>query len=161
MTNITHRCNTCALLDKNNNTCPVLRMEVNPNEDYCSKHVKNVLICEACGRIDLTPVFVPEELPEETTYHTLCRNCLPALNTCVFCLNGRDCLFETDPSPLPKVIQQKVQNGPMITVTTVKNPSRIEITCKKGCPCYDPENDCMKQFNYCERMNHVWKSTIL
>jgi hypothetical protein len=45
------------------------------------------------------------------------------------------------------------------TVTTVMNPSRIEITCAKGCPCYDPEIGCMRQFNYCERMNHVWDST--
>ena len=158
MTNVTHKCNTCALLEKNNNICPVLRMEVNPNEDFCSKHIKNAHVCEACGRIDLTPVLVPEG---EDIFHTLCRNCFPALNTCSFCLNSRDCLFETDPSPLPKIIQQQIQNGPMITVTTVKNPSRIEITCKNGCPCYDPENDCMRQFNYCERMDHVWKSTTL
>ena len=161
MTNVIHKCGTCALYDPNTSTCPVLRMQVDPNEDFCSKHVSKVHICEACGRIDLKPILVPEGSAENTIYHTLCHNCLPNLNTCSFCQNWDTCPFETDPSPLPKTIQQQTQNGPVITVTTVKNPSRVEITCAKGCPCYDPENDCMKQFNYCERMDHIWNSTTL
>ena len=152
----TKNCKTCALYDPNTSTCPVLRAPVDPDKDFCSKHQTNLHVCEACGRASLKPILVPEG---EDTYHSICGECLQQLNTCAFCHESRTCAFETDPSPLPKTVQQKIQNGPMVTVTTVMNPSRVEITCAKGCPCYDPEIGCMRQFNYCERMNHVWDST--
>ena len=154
----TKTCKTCALYDPNTSTCPVLRAPIDPSKDFCSKHVNKVHVCEACGRASLTPILVPVG---KDTYHFICGECLEQLSTCAFCQESRTCAFETDPSPIPKMVQQQTQNGPMITVTTVKNPSRVEITCAKGCPCYDPENDCMKQFNYCERMDHIWNSTTL
>lgn len=152
----TKTCKTCALYDPNTSTCPVLRAPIDPNKDFCSKHQINLHTCEACGRTSLKPILVPVG---KDTYHSICGECVTQLNTCAFCHESRTCAFETDPSPLPKWIQQKNQNGPMITVTTVMNPERIRQTCEKGCPCYDPEFGCMRQFNYCERMNHVWNST--
>lgn len=151
----TKNCKTCALYDPNTSTCPVLRAPIDPDKDFCSKHLTNLNICEACGRASLKPILVPVG---EDTYYSICGECVTQFNTCAFCRESRTCAFETDPSPLPKTVQQKIQNGPMITVTTVKNPSRVEITCAKGCSCYDPEFGCMRQFNYCERMNHVWNS---
>ena len=152
----TKNCKTCALYNSNTSTCPVLRAPIDPDKDFCSKHQTNLHICEACGRASLKPILVPEG---EDTYHSICGECLQQLNTCADCRESRTCACETDPSPLPKTIQQKIQNGPTIVVTTVTNPERIRQTCEKGCPCYDPENGCMRQFNYCERMNHVWNST--
>lgn len=152
----TKNCKICALYDPNTSTCPVLRAPIDPDKDFCSKYQTNLHICEACGHASLKPILVPEG---EDTYHSICGECVTQLNTCAFCHESRTCAFETDPSPLPKTVQQQIQNGPMITVTTVINPSRVEITCAKGCPCYDPKFGCMRQFNYCERMNHVWDST--
>ena len=158
MTNVIRKCGTCGLFNPQESTCPVLKMQVDPDKDFCSKHQTNLHTCETCGRIILKPIFVPEG---EDTYHKICGQCFGQHKTCAFCREVNSCAFETDPSPLPKLIQQQIQNGPTIIVTTVKNPERVRVTCQKGCPCYNPENDCMRQFNYCERMNHVWNSTTL
>lgn len=44
----------------------------------------------------------------------------------------------------------------MITVTEVMNPERIRQTCEKGCDCFSADFGCMKQFHYCERIDHVY-----
>jgi hypothetical protein len=86
----------------------------------------------------------------------LCESCAEQLTSCHFCKNGNECDFETNPSTLPKMVQKRIQQGPMISVTTVKNPSRVDITCKAGCPCYDPDFECMKQFNFCDKITHIY-----
>lgn len=108
--------------------------------------------CETCGRQTDQQVLCPDG----DNWHILCPNCASQLNTCSFCKNVQTCVFETDPSPIPKMIQRRIQQGPMVTVTTVKNPERIRQICMNGCPCYDSEFDCMRQFNYCERMEYIY-----
>ena len=108
--------------------------------------------CETCGRQTDQQVLCRDG----DTWHILCPNCASQLNTCSFCKNVQTCVFETDPSPIPKMIQRRIQQGPMVTVATVKNPERIRQTCMNGCPCYDSEFDRMRQFNYCERMEYIY-----
>lgn len=108
--------------------------------------------CETCGR----PTEQQVLCPDGDNWHILCPNCAFQLNTCAFCKKVNTCTFETDPSPLPKMVQKQIRQGSMITVTTVKNPDRIAITCKMGCPCYDSEFECMREFYYCERIDHVY-----
>ncbi|MDD7755308.1 MAG: hypothetical protein PUJ51_12510 [Clostridiales bacterium] len=37
-----------------------------------------------------------------------------------------------------------------IAVKTVMNPKRIEITCQKGCSCFDKENkECNRNYKVC------------
>ena len=75
----------------------------------------------------------------------ICPNCNKLLGTCRTCQNGNLCTFETDPSPLPKIVQKQIRQGNMTAVTQVMNPERVAITCQKGCPCYSPDFSCSKQ----------------
>ena len=111
-----------------------------------------VVQCETCGRQTDQQILCPDG----DIWHILCPNCASQLNSCAFCKKVNTCLFEPDPSPLPKMIQRQTRNGPMISVITEKNPARVDITCKKGCDCFSSDFDCMKQFHYCERIDHVY-----
>ena len=111
-----------------------------------------IMQCETCGR----PTDQQILCLDGDVWHILCPNCASQLNSCSFCKKVNTCLFETDPSPLPKMIQKQIRQGPMISVTTEKNPERIRQTCEKGCDCFDPNFDCLRQFHYCERIDHVY-----
>jgi hypothetical protein len=108
--------------------------------------------CETCGR----PTEQQVLCPDGDNWHILCPNCASQLNTCAFCKKVNGCAFETDPSPLPKRVQKQFRQGNMITVTEVINPERVRQTCEKGCDCFDAKFGCMRQFYYCERMDHVY-----
>ena len=114
-----------------------------------------VVQCETCER----PTDQQILCPDGDIWHILCPNCASQLNSCSFCKKVNTCLFETDPSPLPKMRQKQIRQGPMISVTTEKNPERIRQTCEKGCDCFDPNFDCMRQFHYCERIDHVYNDS--
>ena len=108
--------------------------------------------CETCGR----PTELQVLCPDGDKWHILCPSCASQLNSCAFCKKVNTCTFETDPSPLPKMIQKQIRQGPMISVTTEMNPERIRQTCEKGCDCFDANFGCMRQFHYCERIDHVY-----
>ena len=111
-----------------------------------------IMQCETCGR----PTEQQVLCPDGDTWHILCHSCASQLGTCAFCKKVNICTFETDPSPLPKVVQKQFRQGPMITVTEVMNPERIRQTCEKGCDCFNADFGCMRQFHYCERIDHVY-----
>jgi hypothetical protein len=48
-------------------------------------------------------------------------------------------------------VQQTIRNGPMTQIIQIRNPELVSKTCKAGCPCFDSENECMRQFNYCKK----------
>ena len=114
-----------------------------------------MLTCERCGR----PVEKEQSLvvPDGENFHLLCFNCGHPLNRCDLCKRGGECDFETNPLAEPKYIQKQVRQGFQTIVVKEKNPERIRQTCQVNCPCYDPENDCMKQYNYCERIEHIYE----
>lgn len=146
------KCRTCAIRQPEGSICRLTGREINPDKDFCSSHRKEIIICEVCDNGTLAPIVV---LSDDGN-HIVCENCNGSLSSCHFCLNSSSCAFETDPSPLPKLIQKQIRQGPMTTVTTVKNPDRVRETCMKGCPCFDEENGCLRQFNYCGGLKHVW-----
>lgn len=111
-----------------------------------------VVQCETCGR----PTEQQFLCPDGDIWHILCPSCASQLNSCAFCKKVNTCSFETDPSPLPKMIQKQIRQGPMISVTTEMNSERIRQTCEKGCDCFDANFGCMRQFHYCERIDHVY-----
>lgn len=82
-----------------------------------------------------------------------CSKCAEELASCVGCAHGRTCSFETDPSPIPPVIQKQIRQGLMTQIIQVKNPDRIAITCKLNCPCWDGEN-CGREVGYCNKYNN-------
>lgn len=141
-------CGECALMQHNGGVCPVFKSSVPAGQPACTIFAAELNPCRICGN-HMTP---PSELIDVTDPEHIikyCRNCKTLLNHCQTCKNVQNCAFETDPSPLPKVVQQEIRQGNMISVTQVKNPSRIAETCEKKCPCFSKEFGCGKEINRC------------
>lgn len=145
-------CYTCRIRNPRQNVCQLSGQPINPDTDYCSKHKEYIDTCELCHRPMLDTHFVRDD----ENWHTFCGECIKHLNTCTFCKKVNICDFETNPSSLPKMIQQQIRQGNMVSVTTIKNPERIRQTCEKGCDCFNAEFGCMREFHYCERMDYVY-----
>ena len=147
-------CKTCAILDPKLQKCRMFGHQVEPAIDFCSQHTTELITCELCGgQIPKAQsiIFVEKGKPNRL----ICERCSKLHGTCHLCKNSAFCSFENDPSPLPKIVQKQVRQGNMIAMTQVQNPERIEITCKKGCPCYDPELECLRQFGTCGKCENI------
>ena len=151
-------CDTCGFRDADRNICLLRQIKIDPINDFCSNHKSHVLYCEKCHNLIFEKPHFVMDGPDK--HHILCHRCAAALSSCLFCNHCSTCDFETNPSPLPKIVQKQIQRGPIITVTNIKNPDRIAITCKNGCPCYHPENGCMRQFYYCGNIEHIFSDII-
>ena len=146
-------CKTCAILNPNALQCQLFGHPVDPEKDFCSKHTTELIQCEICkGGLPANNAII--DMTNETP-RTVCLQCFQLLGTCHFCKHGQECSFETDPSPLPKMVQKQIRQGNATLVTTVRNPERIEQTCKKNCPCFDSENECLRQFNTCGKCESI------
>lgn len=149
---ITNYCRTCRILDPTRHICQLTGLPKDPDKDYCSQHAKFIHQCENCGQIALETILVFDSIQ----YRVFCPQCADQLNTCHFCQHGNKCTFETSTSSIPKFVQKQIRQGNLVSIQTVKNPSRMEITCF-SCECFDKaENICLKDFNYCERMSHIY-----
>ena len=141
-------CGECALMQHNGGTCPIFNQTFEANESGCPRFAKDLVTCELCRHL-IMPVGVVVDMTDDEHPHFICDECRKKCGHCPTCVNARTCAFETDPSSLPKLIQKEFRQGNMISVTQVKNPARIDITCKKGCPCFSEENGCSRQINTC------------
>lgn len=129
----------------NDGNCKLLNKPVDKN-CRCPYFSTQELSCDLCGKLILSGgVYENGKI--------FCDDCGHQLGNCVTCRQRSICTFETDPSPVPKVIQQTVRNGNMTSSFAVRNPNRVEITCKKGCVCWDEENGCLREFNSCGKWN--------
>ena len=129
--------------------CSLPKFKIDPNTESCSKHKfrESIKICEVCGDTLFEPGIV--DLVDGHA-HILCNNCASKFGFCKTCGNFKYCKFEQDPSPTEKIVQKEIRQGNMIMMTTVKNPKRIEETCKKDCCCYDEKNGCVREtIHYC------------
>ena len=103
--------------------------------------------CDYCGNPVSTIV------DEEGTCS--CINCYQQFYTCAMCEKVLQCEFETNPSPLPKQVQQTVQRGPMIAQTIVKNPERVKQFCFP-CQCFDQDNlVCLREDGWCKSYKEI------
>lgn len=141
-------CGDCALMSHNGGICPIFKTPMPQDNSACPSFAQTIVNCSICNKL-LRPLdaYLDITIPEKL--HWLCANCQSLTGHCATCTQSHECLFETDPSPLPKTIQKESRQGNMIQIATVKNPSRIEITCKKGCPCFSEEFECLRQNNCC------------
>ncbi len=149
-------CGECALMKHNDGVCPVFNQTFDANEPGCPRFSTDLITCELCGQMAL-PLSINIDMTDEAHMHFICDGCRKQCGHCPTCINAQNCAFETDPSTLPKVIQQQTRQGNMISVTQVKNPARIDITCKKGCPCFSEEFGCLRQFNSCGNYKIVYE----
>ena len=140
-------CGECALRQQTGGVCPLFNKAVSADEGGCPSFTGTQIFCELCHNLIIGTgnALIDITIPGET--HSICKQCQKLIGHCNTCRRASACAFETDPSDLPKVIQQQVRQGNMISVMTVKNPSRIDITCKKGCPCFDSEIGCLRESN--------------
>lgn len=111
---------------------------------HCPYYTTNEINCDLCGQ----PILSGGIYDNGKIY---CAKCGPQLGHCATCRHRTICTFETDPSPVPKMIQQTVRQGNMMSSFPVKNPNRIEITCKKGCGCWNEEFGCLREFMACDK----------
>ena len=141
------KCNSCAHFS--NSTCTLLRRPASPDLSSCPAHISKDKIgpCDFCK----TPSTLSIAIAANNTY-LLCPNCFSSLGTCKSCANQLTCSFETDPNPLPKLIQQRIQQGNITQVVTVRNPERIAALCT-SCSCYNPEGYCNRECNTCSSWN--------
>lgn len=144
------KCGECLFfkhLIKDNTTYCGLSQTTVTNEDYCSKAIATgteLIKCEICGKELRTTEQILDRV--EDKFHVICDSCLHFMGSCHTCDNATDCDFESNPSPLPKIIQKQVRQGNMIASMPVRNPERVAITCKKGCPCWI-DNHCSREEN--------------
>lgn len=132
------------------------------DDDSCSYFTEDVFTCNCCGNEypgRVHAILLEQNDDGSYSYASgICHQCLNHKYECVTCAFGNTCEFDTNSSPLPKLVQQTIQQGNMTTVTQVMNPERIRITCENGCPCWSPDFGCSKQnhgtcLQY--RMNHA------
>lgn len=143
-------CETCGFLDPTQNACEVFRTRIDPQTFYCERHTyaNKLYECQKCGKKLIKPV-IDMTLPEHPIL--LCPECTPRMSGCYGCVHGNECAFETDPSPIPKLVQKQIQQGPMIQIVQVRNPDRIAQTCAINCKCWDGKNNkCNKENDHCD-----------
>lgn len=108
--------------------------------------------CNYCGQYPAQVIN-----PEGTM---ACKRCAGLFNTCHLCLNSTKCEFETNPSPLPKQVQQTIRQGNVQMQTVIKNPERIQLCCT-GCPCWNAVDACCnREYETCGSYNEYMPSPI-
>lgn len=154
MAHTNRTCGSCLIAAQNNGVCPIFKQKMNPEEKGCPSHVSELNPCDICGQ-HMTKSFSLIDITNPEKTHKYCFSCQKLLSHCPTCREAQNCPFETDPSPIPKAVQKEFRQGNMVQIMTVKNPSRIEITCKKGCPCFSEEFGCCKEINTCSNWECV------
>ena len=143
-------CKECAYFD--DMRCKISGQPAISHNIACASFSSQRYECDVCHR----QIHHTEVIYDSKSNKIVCSDCCNRLSTCDNCHNGNICLFETDPSPLPKQVQKQIRQGNMIGQTIIKNPDRVRETCQKGCPCWDTETEsCNKQLRYCANIQEV------
>lgn len=141
-------CGTCAIKQLQGGMCPVFKREVSDDDKGCIIHTTELSKCDFCGRVAFgTLVISPTD---DGKYRYVCEECCSLFGTCRTCEYGvNNCEFETNPSTLPKLVQKEFRQGPMVSIAQVRNPERIEITCRELCECWDDDFGCLRENGTC------------
>ena len=149
----TKTCGQCVLMQHNGGICPVFKTPLPHDNPGCIYHTLEINPCALCGNhMTKTNQFI--DVTDTENIISYCGSCKQHINHCPTCSKSKECLFETDPSPLPKIVQQEIRQGNMIQVMTVKNPERVKITCS-ACPCYYDNSNCHRDFNFCQNYHFI------
>lgn len=146
-----HKCKNCAMKDPDANSCKLTKWEVKPDTDSCPQFIdaNHLAVCASCGVMGPEKAFI--YLTDKEVF--VCPQCQAALGTCNECGEAQVCEYETNASPLPKLIPCQVRQGNMIMTTQARNPEREKITCQAGCKCYDKEYGCQRNEGCCVNYN--------
>ena len=128
----------------------LLKDEAVRSTDLCQHYTESPYICELCGRY-LSYEGVNYTYGDKTKHHLVCISCFSILYTCQTCKCANTCNFEQDSTvPEPAYVMQQMRQGPAIIQQQVKNPKRINLTCKVNCPCFINEQ-CCKEIGSCDK----------
>ena len=143
----TKSCFTCAFRTLNPQQCPLIGYNyAEDRNQVCPYHATELPKCNICG--DITPNSVLTQ-KSDGSWIRICKKCESLSGTCGGCSKSSTCDFETNPSPIPKAVEKRFQQGNQIMITQIKNPSRIDVTCRINCPCFSEENGCCREYNTC------------
>ncbi len=147
----TKSCFTCAYRTLNPQQCPLIGYQyADDRNQVCPYHTTEIVYCARCGNIIPKRHYMLTHY-SDGTWKPTCENCLKLSGTCGGCSKSSTCDFETNPSPIPKAVEKRFQQGNQIIVTTVKNDERINETCAKNCECFDHETrTCCREYNCCK-----------
>ena len=128
--------------------CPYFKTAFPSSTQGCPKWESEIEKCKICGgpTIGGSVCFVDTD----QNNHIICAKCASQTGRCPTCAYSITCDFETNPSPLPKVVMQTIRQGNMMAQTQVINPERVALTCH-SCSCWNTEeNYCMhKEIGHC------------
>lgn len=144
---LTKYCKNCALRNPNAPKCQLTGLEIEPLDPACKHYTEHLDECGICHKKLPKGEVVDVTNPADVFY--ICPNCESLIGMCQTCEKVRQCLFESDPSSLPKIIPQTVRQGNAIMQTQVRNPERVKITCEEKCACYDKEYGCTREQSQC------------
>lgn len=148
-------CGRCGFQSSDGEHCGLTGIPVDPKTDGCTKGQTSPIQCDICNKFIFgIKTLIPKE---DGSIGIVCGNCANHLTSCRTCSKSVFCDFETNPSKIPKMIQKRIQQGSMISVSTVKNPDRIEVTCKKNCECFSENFGCLRENNCCEKYDLILK----
>lgn len=143
----TKSCFTCAYRTLNPQQCPLIGYQyADDRNQVCPYHTTELPKCDICGQIDPNSVLTQKS---DGSWIRICKNCQSKSGTCGGCSKSSTCDFETNPSPIPKAVEKRFQQGNQIMITQIKNPSRIDVTCRINCPCFSEEFGCCREYNTC------------
>ena len=142
-------CLTCAYRNLDPQKCQLIGYDyaANPHTS-CPYHSIYLTTCGRCGRI-IIPPDIYHTLSDDNTWRTLCKQCNSLSGLCPSCSSANYCDFENNPSPLPKAVEKRFQQGNQIMITTVKNEARVKETCAKNCKCFSEEFGCLRENGTC------------
>jgi hypothetical protein len=137
-------CETCRLCNKQQKQCGLSGLPVDPATDYCSKYDESVIICDVCHNpLLVTNSFIRYE-GEKTLL--LCQRCNFLYKSCQSCQKARECEFETNPNPLPKMVMKTLRQGNTVMQIQTKNEERVKLFCL-NCACWLEDCEaCGKEF---------------
>ena len=160
MSKFNKTCKTCGKADLKARVCQLFGIHIK-DTDYCSfaPEEEEMDTCGCCGKPILMSCVI--DVTEESPV-TLCPNCYNHKNSCHTCKSSVYCDFNQNPIAIPPMVQQRIQQGPMTTITTVKNPERIAATCKVNCACWDKEYEyCKREEQNCSDYKPLWSNFII
>ena len=147
-------CLNCAYHTLNPQKCPLIGYAYSGNgNQVCPYWAHELPKCDYCGRIEQDCSILEAT---DGNWKRLCHDCRSKLGTCAMCKKSITCDFETNPSPIPKAVEKRFQQGNQIMVTTVKNEERIRETCRKNCKCFSEEFGCLRENGTCGKYEGVF-----
>ena len=158
-----HRCGRCLYRNSETNQCGRLKITVSAEQDACPSYIDQTYLttCTFCGR--QLPIRNAVIFSDGEEVHHACNDCANLSGYCHTCAAASSCLFNTDPSPIPMLVQKQIRQGNMVSVTTVKNTERVKVTCAVGCKCFDSEfSVCNKeqQEKTCQNYTMNWRKNL-